>query len=243
MSSAPERRARRSAFAKTRGSGVNSGGHAIVRSRPASAATSSNEWATLSPPSPTNASRRPATSPNTSSIVSKSASAWHGWCSSERAFTTGTVAQCASSSTVSCANVRITIAETYPESERAVSAIDSPRPSCSSCVESVIGVAPSRAIAAANDTRVRVDGFSKMQAIASPRSSSSQRSGDAFIDEARSSNSRSSCCVKSATRVKFGETVWARMAPTPPFLSFDVVVALIVITPSRPSRGGRSSPG
>ena len=50
--------------------------------------------------------------PNRSSIVSRSASAWHGWCLSESALTTGTVAQRASSSTVSCANVRITIAET-----------------------------------------------------------------------------------------------------------------------------------
>ncbi len=35
---------------------------------------------------------------------------------------------------------------------------------------SAIGVAPSLAIAAANETRVRVDGFSKMQAIDCPRS-------------------------------------------------------------------------
>ena len=49
-----------------------------------------------------------------------------------------------------------------------MSAIDSPRPSCSSCGVSAIGVAPSRAAAAANETRVRVDGFSKMQAIDLP---------------------------------------------------------------------------
>ena len=82
----------------------------------------------------------------------------------------------------------MTIADTYPDSERAVSAIDSPRPSCSSCGESAIGVAPSLAVAAANETRVRVDGFSKMQAMASPRSAFSQWAGAVFIAKARSSS-------------------------------------------------------
>ena len=44
---------------------------------------------------------------------------------------------------------------------RAVSAIGSPRPSCSSSGRSMIGRAPSRWIAASNETRVRVDGLEK----------------------------------------------------------------------------------
>ena len=60
VSSAPESPARAAARSRRRrGSGVYSGGQAIVRSRPASAPTSSSECATLSPPSPTNASAAP----------------------------------------------------------------------------------------------------------------------------------------------------------------------------------------
>ncbi len=52
----------------------------------------------------------PARRPNHSRTVSTSASAWQGWWSSERAFTTGTGAAAAISAISSCAYVRTTIA-------------------------------------------------------------------------------------------------------------------------------------
>ena len=52
----------------------------------------------------------------------------------------------------------------------AVSAIDSPRPSCSSSPRSVTGAPPSSATPTWNETRVRVDGRSKNSATAAPAS-------------------------------------------------------------------------
>ena len=45
-----------------------------------------------------------------------------------------------------------------------MSPIDSPRVSCSSSARSTIGVAPSSATPTSNETRVRVEGFSKTSA-------------------------------------------------------------------------------
>ncbi len=150
-----------SASSTTSGAGPCPGGEAIATSIPASAPASSSECATFEPPSPTKASRRPARPPNRSRTVSTSASAWHGWCSSESAFTTGTAAATARSSSSRWAYVRTTIASQYAESALAVSATGSPRPSWSSSGRSTIGFRPSRAAAAANETRVRVEGFAK----------------------------------------------------------------------------------
>jgi hypothetical protein len=83
-----------------------------------------------------------------------------------------------------------------------VSAIDSPRPICSSVGDSATGVAPSRAIAVANEKRVRVDGFSKMQAIVSPRSVSATWLESLFSSSASSSNAANVSGVRSLTRVK-----------------------------------------
>ena len=74
--------------------------------------------------------------------------------------TTGTSAAAASSLTTSWEPERIAIASTYRDSTRAVSAIDSPRESCSSSPRSTIGVAPSSATPTSNEIRVRVEGFS-----------------------------------------------------------------------------------
>ena len=245
VSSAPDRRGEAYARSRsTRGSGVNSGGHAIVRSRPASAATSSSEWATLSPPSPTKASRRPATV-------------------AERLLDRQQVRQRLARMVLvgervhdrhrrpMCELVDRLLRERADHDrldvagERASRVGDRLAASELQLLRSRARSASRRAVRSPpRTTRASVSTASRRcrrspLREARPR----QRSGAAFIDEARSSNSRSSCCVKSATRVKFGETVWARMAPTPPSLSFDVIVGLIVITPSRPSRGGRSSPG
>ncbi len=63
------------------------------------------------------------------------------------------------------------IASTIRPSTLAVSSIVSPRPSCMSSGESTRLVPPRRAIALTNDTRVRVDGRSKMRAMTRPSSS------------------------------------------------------------------------
>ena len=54
------------------------------------------------------------------------------------------------------------------DSTRPVSSIVSPRPSCSSVDEITSGCAPSSATPTSNDTRVRVDGFSKISATERP---------------------------------------------------------------------------
>ena len=74
---------------------------------------------------------------------------------------TGTLEYCASSATMAWANVRTTMAAENPASDRAVSAIVSPRPSCSSSGRSHERPHPQPGAAPANETRVRVDGFSK----------------------------------------------------------------------------------
>ena len=76
---------------------------------------------------------------------------------------------------------------------------------------------------------MRVDGFSKMQAIASPRSASSQWAGDVFIAKARSSSVAQLLTVQVRDA---GEVpgVWARVAPTPLVTIGVAVVAPIAIT-------------
>ena len=111
---------------------------------------------------------RPSGPPSRSRIVNRSASAWHGCSKSDSALTTGTEAAEASSSSRSCSNVRSTTASTYRQSTRPVSSMVSPRPSWSSVDEITSGCAPSSATPTSNDTRVRVDGFSKISATERP---------------------------------------------------------------------------
>ena len=71
---------------------------------------------------------------------------------------------------IACSKVRIITMSTMREITRATSSIGSPRPSWVSRVIEVIAVPPSWCMPASNDTRVRVDCFSKI--IASVRSRS-----------------------------------------------------------------------
>src|SRR5687768_15202192 len=75
---------------------------------------------------------------------------------------TGMSAYFASSSMSWCANVRIMMPSTYRESTRAVSAIGSPRPSCTSRGDRKSAWPPSCHAPTSNDTRVRVDDFMKI---------------------------------------------------------------------------------
>ena len=59
---------------------------------------------------------------------------------------------------------------TYRDSTLPVSSIVSPRPSCMSEADSTIGVPPASAMATSNETRVRVEGFSKIRAMDLPSS-------------------------------------------------------------------------
>ena len=62
------------------------------------------------------------------------------------------------------------MASTKRESTRAVSASVSPRPSCISCAVSVIASPPSWRMATSKETRVRVEGLSKIIASVLPAS-------------------------------------------------------------------------
>ncbi len=62
---------------------------------------------------------------------------------------------------------------------------------------------PSRSAAAANDTRVRVDGFSKKHTTVSPRKASTNPCGRAFIAVARLSVAASPSRSRSTTRRKW----------------------------------------
>jgi hypothetical protein len=66
--------------------------------------------------------------------------------------------------------VRRTIASTYLESTRPVSSIVSPRPSCSSDDVSASACPPADATATSKETRVLVEGFSKIIPTDLPRS-------------------------------------------------------------------------
>jgi hypothetical protein len=57
-------------------------------------------------PSPTNTILRPSSLPQCSTIVSASASTWHGWLKSVSPFTTGTVDAAERASISLCANRR-----------------------------------------------------------------------------------------------------------------------------------------
>jgi len=163
----PVSRAMSDARCTTCGIGSNPGGVPARTCIPDLAPPSSNECVTLLP-SPRYVIVLPASSPFTSRMVSRSARHWHGCSKSDSAFTTGTEAADARTSRRSCSNVRSTIAWTYLDRTRPVSSMVSPRPSCNSAEDSATGWPPADATAISNETRVRVEGFSKIRATERP---------------------------------------------------------------------------
>ena len=95
---------------------------------------------------------------------------WHGCDVSVRPLITGTVAYAANSCSFDTLSVRSMIASTYRDSTRAVSAGVSPRLLCISCALSTTTSPPSWRMPTSNETRVRVDGFSKITARVLPAS-------------------------------------------------------------------------
>ena len=120
-------------------------------------------------PSPTHTTFLPWMLPRCSTKVWMSASSWHGWKSSVRALITGTCECCANVSTVLWAKVRIITASTMRDSTRAESSIGSPRPSWVSRGDRKMLAPPNCVMATSNDTRVRVEDFSKIIPSVLPR--------------------------------------------------------------------------
>ena len=153
----------------------------------------------------------PATLPNASRIVRRSASAWHGWCSSVSMLKTGTSEAAASSSIAAWDVIRTPNAATWRENTRAVSTSDSPRESCISVSRSTSGWPPSSNTPASNDSRVRVDGAWNSSATDRP-SSAREDSGAAFSAAARSRISSRSAGRELAA----GEEVAGQAGNVPP---------------------------
>ena len=101
-------------------------------------------------------------------IVCRSASTWQGWNSSVSALITGTLDMLASALIRRCAKVRIATASTYRDSTREVSSMVSSRPSWDVRPSTMTGWPPSWAMPTSNDSRVRVEFFSKMTATDLP---------------------------------------------------------------------------
>ena len=95
-------------------------------------------------------------------IVSRSHTTWVGWLKSVRPLITGTSAAAASARIVSCSRVRASITSHMRERTRAVSATDSRPPRWISPGFRYRAWPPSFAIATSKETRVRVDGSSKI---------------------------------------------------------------------------------
>ena len=91
-----------------------------------------------------------------------SASNWHGCDSSDKALITGTRDLAANSVRVLWAWVRIITTSSMLDSTMALSPIGSPRPSWVSRGERKMAWPPSWIMPASNDTRVRVEDFSKI---------------------------------------------------------------------------------
>ncbi len=98
-----------------------------------------------------------------------SASSWQGWNWSVSALITGTREWAAKASTVSWSKVRIITASTIRDSTRAESSTGSPRPSWVSRGDRNTLAPPNWVIATSNDTRVRVEDFSKIMPRVLPR--------------------------------------------------------------------------
>src|SRR5215210_6200238 len=108
---------------------------------------------------------------------------------------TGTEAWRASSSASPCGPVRIPIACTIRDSTSATSRGDSPRAICSSPWRSTNAWPPSSYTPVSKETRVRVEGLSKMSATDRPSSARDNRRS-AFSSSARS---RSPCCSSAVS--------------------------------------------
>ena len=198
----PVRAAIPAARRSTAGSGANPSGPASRTCMPAVAPPRRYEWAMLLAMSPRNARVCPCVRPSRSRTVSRSASTWHGWNPSVRAFTTGTVAAAARAARRGSESDRITIAATYRDSTRAASSTVSPRPKWVARASMTIGCPPSSAMPASNDTRVRSDGFSKTTATDRGPASGRWPYRSAFIVAAMSRTAACSSGVRSSSRRK-----------------------------------------
>ncbi len=134
-------------------------------------------------------------------MVCRSASAWHGWCSGESMFTTGTVACSANPLISSSLPVRRPISAEWRERMYAVSRTDSPRVSCISSGRRIIGCPPSSKTPDSNDVRVRVDGLLNTSATVRP-SSAREEWGACLSEAARWSSSASRSASNSAPVMK-----------------------------------------
>ena len=147
--------------------------------------------------------RRPSRCPKCSRIVSRSASAWQGWCVvGERVDDGHARRRPRARSTSDCANVRIDdgVARSR-ESTRAVSAIGSPRPSCSSSGRSIIGQHPEPLRGRLErDARPRRRLARRSRPAPCRPARRASRAGRAFIAAARSSSRLSSLGVQVARR-------------------------------------------
>ena len=108
--------------------------------------------------------------PRCSSKVMTSAMVWQGWESSVRPLITGTLAKDARSCSLEATPVRIMMTSTYRDSTRAVSATVSPRWSWVALPSSITTSPPNWRMPTSKETRVRVDGFSKIMARVFPAS-------------------------------------------------------------------------
>ena len=139
-----------------------------------------------------------------STQVWMSASSWQGWCRSVSALITGTRECAAKRSTMACELARITMTSTMRDITRAVSSTGSPRSRCVSRGERNSEAPPSCAMPASNDTRVRVEDFSKIMASVLPASGACSwpRRCSALSSMARAISRVSSAGLRSARREK-----------------------------------------
>ena len=120
---------------------------------------------------------------------------------------TGTSAAPASSTTRSWERERIAIAWTNREMTRPMSPIDSPLLICSSSLRNTIGVPPSSATPTSKETRVLVDGCSKISATDLPANESAPSAGRPAFSAAARVSSASSRSAISAPVMKSGGPV------------------------------------
>jgi plastocyanin len=120
--------------------------------------------------------------------------------------------------------VRTAIAATCRESTKAVSRGDSPRESCISPERSTTAWPPNSCTPISKETRVRVEGFSKIRATPRP-ASAREESGAAFNSIARSSSVSSSAALSSAPVRKWGGTVRQFMGPVAIVCAASLLVA------------------
>ena len=163
-------------------------------------------------PSPRKVMVSPASAPRCSRMVSRSASNWQGWKSSDSPLMTGTVVPAAISSSPAWAKVRQTMAATCRSRTRAVSEAVSLPPSWLLAVLMMSGTPPRSAMPTAKETRVRVEDLSKITAtVCGPargrvpkrsRLSSRARSRISACSAPVTSSSRKKCRVMSVPSVR-----------------------------------------